>query len=105
MLGSIKNDSLSPFYIESNAFILPCLATDLNNADGLPVVFQEALFSGTPVYCREAFGVSELIINNINGYAFLESSDEFFWANKIIDINSKIDFKLINKIAVNQCKK
>jgi glycosyltransferase involved in cell wall biosynthesis len=101
-LGSQDNRSIHKFYLEANAFILPCFDSDLNDADGLPVVFQEALSSGCPVFCRDSYGIAELIINNFNGYAFDKLDDINFWAAKITEIILNSNRDAIRNLAKKQ---
>lgn len=104
LLGSIDNNLIIPYFENCDGFILPCKFSDLNDADGLPVVFQESLFLGCPVFCRDSFGVSELIINNINGIVFNINDSAIIWASEILKNINSFDRSLITKIAIHQFK-
>ena len=70
-------------YIEilssSNIFILP------TNAECSAIVFCEASAFGLPIYTYETGGVSNYVINDINGYRLPLNSCADDFANKILD--------------------
>ncbi|OYU00737.1 MAG: hypothetical protein CFE36_14360 [Sphingomonadaceae bacterium PASS1] len=101
-VGERDNDYVRQAMRRSDAFLLPCEELNLDHADGLPVVFQEALSEGCPIFCRRAFGVAELIINGINGWAFEGSDDEAVWAKVISSQVKGFDRALIRNVANHQ---
>ena len=73
MHGSIPADRVLGSLRESDAFILLPAEVDFEVADGIPVVYQEALMCGLPVITSDAFGVSEYVWSRVNGLV-LETS-------------------------------
>lgn len=67
--GSQTEDAVRQAMREADIFILtPTIAED-GDRDGLPNVLVEAQSQGLPVVATAVGGVSELIVNKINGYA------------------------------------
>jgi glycosyltransferase involved in cell wall biosynthesis len=103
--GAVSNERARELYLESDALLLPCAELTLADADGLPVVFQEALLAGCPVYCRAAFGVAELIVDGFNGRAFEPGESAENWAASILEELPGLDRGAISGLADKQCKR
>lgn len=100
--GAVGNEAIWPFFDRADAFILPCRGDNLADADGLPVAFQESLLSGCPVFCRDIFGIAELLINGVNGFALPLSLSPIVWADLLITRAKVFDRRLISKLASMQ---
>jgi len=100
--GALQNSEIAVYYESADLFLLPCAERDVNDADGLPVVFQESLSLGCPIFCKDVFGISELIINNINGYAIPISFSAKDCADLIMRTYKKFNRTLIKSIAEEQ---
>lgn len=100
--GDQPNYKIDSYLSAANAFILPCREESLREADGLPVVFQEALSFGLPVFCRKAFGVDEFIIQGVNGFSYEITDKEEIWAQSIVDFVPTADRSEIAKLAKHQ---
>jgi glycosyltransferase involved in cell wall biosynthesis len=87
--GELSHSNALQLLARSEALILPCLEGDLTNADGLPVVFQEATALNVPVFCRRVYGVSELVMDNINGLSFDADATADDWARGILSFFAK----------------
>ncbi len=72
-LGNIPNAAM--YCSKADLFVLP------SNYEGLPIVIIEAMGAGLPIVASNVGGVSELVRDDINGYA-LENNVELF-AEKI----------------------
>ena len=72
-LGNIPN--AGAYCSKSDILMLP------SNYEGLPMVILEAMSFGTPVVASDVGGVSEIVRNDVNGYA-LENDAQLF-ADKI----------------------
>lgn len=79
--GELNHAATLEMLTGADGLLLPCLERNLFDADGLPVVFQEALSRGVPIFSRQAFGVSELVIPGVNGHAFEASATPREWAD------------------------
>jgi glycosyltransferase involved in cell wall biosynthesis len=102
-LGEVTNAQALEILSASDGLLLPCAEKNLDEADGLPVAFQETLLLGRPVFCRDAFGVAELIINGVNGWTFGKDSEPEEWARTIAANVEKYDSSTIRSIANAQC--
>jgi glycosyltransferase involved in cell wall biosynthesis len=101
-MGELPHEEALTLLDCSHALLMPCSDADLSEADGLPVVFQEALRSGCPVFCRAAFGVAELAIDGINGWGFPSSATAEVWASTIVEILPRLDRVLVARLASHQ---
>ncbi|MGA8891068.1 MAG: glycosyltransferase [Anaeromyxobacteraceae bacterium] len=94
-LGAVPNDEVRELCEVSAAFLLPCAESTVDDADGLPVVFQEALLAGCPVFCRSAFGVAELVVDGFNGRSFPVDATPVEWARAITS-----DLATLNPVSI-----
>jgi glycosyltransferase involved in cell wall biosynthesis len=100
--GKVSNEKALSVYSEIDAVLMPCSEDNIADADGLPVAFQEALARGCPVFCRDILGVSEFIINGINGWAFQAEIPAGDWARRILGECRRMDRSLIATLAAHQ---
>ena len=78
-LGNIPNAAM--YCPMADLFVLP------SNYEGLPIVIIEAMGSGLPVVASNVGGVSELVNDDVNGYAL---------ENNVTLFAEKIDYILKN---------
>jgi glycosyltransferase involved in cell wall biosynthesis len=78
-LGHISNFELPRYYNMADILILP------SEMEGVPMVILEALACGTPVVASNVGGISDLIIDAINGMILCELSPERI-SSAIIDV-------------------
>ena len=67
-LGVVENEQVQRLMQQGYGLIVPCAENSLNEADGLPVVFQEAIQQECKIFTRNVWGVGELITKD-NGIA------------------------------------
>lgn len=79
-LGNITNAGRYNKYID--LFVLP------SDYEGLPIVILEAMSFGKPIVASNVGGISEIVINDINGYTVENSPEKFA---------KKIEYILENK--------
>lgn len=76
ILGSVSDNQLIDELDRSTAFLLPCVVARDGNRDGIPVVLMESMAMKTPPITTNVSGISELVINNENGFLCSERSVE-----------------------------
>lgn len=94
--GQMDHEAVLDLLASSDGLLLPCEEKTLDNADGLPVVFQEALSLGVPVFCRQAFGVAELLIDGVNGLSFPVDASPETWARRLSETAGYFDPKIVS---------
>ena len=94
-VGQMEHGAVLDRLAEADGFLLPCEERTLRDADGLPVVFQEAIALGVPVFCRQAFGVAELVIDGVNGRAFGVDAPAEVWAEGLAALAGRLDPRLV----------
>lgn len=96
--GAVENKIVADLISDSWGLIIPCSDKVLANTDGLPVVFQEALRLGRPVFTRKILGVYEFVIDGFNGLSFDRHACANTWADKIDGFNySPEEINMVSK--------
>jgi len=85
-------------YYENNGVDL---FINLSDIEGIPVSVMEAMSYGIPSIARDVGGISELVINGLNGILLPENTDANFISLKI---NNLIDAKERNLDYFNRKK-
>lgn len=94
-LGQMDHSAVLDRLAGADGFLLPCEERTLRDADGLPVVFQEAIALGVPIFCRQAFGVAELLIDGVNGRSFAVDAPPEAWAEGLAELAGRLDPRLV----------
>ena len=84
-LGNIIN--ASRYNQVADLYLLP------SNYEGLPIAIIEAMSYGLPIVASNVGGVSEIVINDVNGFSIENNTDDFV---------EKIDYILNNKDIYNK---
>ena len=98
-LGAMGSEEVKTEISKADCLLLPSTDDSLTHADGLPVVFQESLLLGVPVYCRDAFGIDEFIVQGFNGRSFNRNQNADVWAGRIIADMQSVDRNEIMSLA------
>jgi glycosyltransferase involved in cell wall biosynthesis len=80
--GNLPNAGLYNQFID--LFVLP------SNYEGLPIVIIEAMCFGKPVVASNVGGISEIVVNNENGYVVENKAEEFVQKIKYILENEDV---------------
>ena len=83
MLGMVSRQEVAKLCAESDAFIFP------SAAEGMSLACLEAMGSGLPIVCTPNSGVSDLVLEGVNGY-IVEPGDVEAVANAISQLGSDI---------------
>jgi len=67
LIHGLRQDELLDCYNRADCFVLPCIISDDNDRDGIPVVILEALAMEIPVVSTNVSGIPEVVINNQTG--------------------------------------
>lgn len=78
-IGKIPNNDVSKYLIEADVFVLPSIS------EGFPNVILEAMAAGLPIVSTNVYGLSEIIINEENGY-LVEPKNPQQLANRLLQI-------------------
>ena len=81
-LGSVENNKLKDIYLNHDILILPSLSEPWG------LVIEEAQFFKTPVIVSKNCGVSELVVDGVNGFVIDESSGKEI-KNTILNISDE----------------
>ncbi len=95
--GWVQNKEIMKYY-ENNGVDL---FINLSDIEGIPVSVMEAMSYGIPSIARDVGGISELVINGLNGILLPENTDANFISLKI---NNLIDAKRRNLDYFNRKK-
>lgn len=67
-LGPKTKDDLRELYASCDVFAAPSVQAANGDKDGLPVAILEAMASGAPVVASDIAGISEAVIDGVNGH-------------------------------------
>jgi glycosyltransferase involved in cell wall biosynthesis len=95
-LGNVPNARLYNQCVD--LFILP------TNYEGLPIVILEAMSFGKPVVASDVGGISEIVINDENGYVVENTAEAFVKKIKYILENEDI-YRIFSENALCRFKK
>jgi len=91
-VGYIDNSVLPKYYASSDLFVLPSIETKGGDTEGLGVVLLEAMGCGTPVIGSNIGGITDIIVNGINGFLIIPENPQDL-SDKIIKILSNNDLR------------
>lgn len=90
--GYVKDTDLPAYYRSANVFVLPSINLG-GQSEALGVVTLEAMASGTPVIATDVGGVSDIVVDEYNGFLVPEKSPQEI-SNKIIELFSNKDIMI-----------
>jgi glycosyltransferase involved in cell wall biosynthesis len=61
-IGPVPNDSIPPYLVVSDVFVLPTLA------EGLPIVCLEAMAAALPIVATRVGGIPSMVEDGVNGF-------------------------------------
>lgn len=73
-VGPVPNDRLPEYYATADIFIGPSIVARSGDTEGLPVVFMEAMASGTAVIGTDVGGIPDIIRNEKTGLLIEEKN-------------------------------
>lgn len=85
--NGLPNDLVIPYYLKADIFVLPAIATDTGDVDGIPNTVIEAAFAKLPIITTDAGSISELIQNDKTGIV-IPQKDGAAIANAIIGLKN-----------------
>jgi glycosyltransferase involved in cell wall biosynthesis len=88
----VKDTDLPAYYRSANVFVLPSINLG-GQSEALGVVTLEAMASGTPVIATDVGGVSDIVVDEYNGFLVPEKSPQEI-SNKIIELFSNKDIMI-----------
>ncbi len=69
--GKVPNEQIAPYFAAADAFVFA------SKTETQGIVILEAFAGATPVYALDASGVSDLVVEGVNGRLCEENQDEF----------------------------
>lgn len=66
-LGAKTHEDLKAIYASADVFVIPSVTTKDGDQEGFGLVMLEAMASGLPVIASNSGGITQLIINEVNG--------------------------------------
>jgi len=67
LCGALPHEEVIEKYKQATMFVLPCIASQDGNVDGIPNVLAEAMAMQVPVISTHLSGIPELVEDRING--------------------------------------
>ena len=83
LIGTISQKHLPALYRAAHVFLLP------STYEIYGMVMLEAMYFGVPVISTASAGAKVIIQQDVTGY-ILDTFDTSLWAEKIVDINEKV---------------
>ena len=103
-IGKIRAEEKDTFYKSIDSFVLPSIALK-NDQDGIPVVLMEAVAYSLPIISTDVSGISEICVDEYNGYLLNEKNADNI-ADAIIKLmenkNIQRNFAINSKKISNQ---
>lgn len=81
LLGSMNQDEVRSFMIDSDIFLAPSITASNGDQEGIPVVLMEASALCLPVVSSFHSGIPELIENNVSGFLSHERDIDSIYDN------------------------
>jgi len=94
--GMVKSDEINQYYKLGNVFI----TASTSETQGLTYI--EAMASGLPVVCKKDKAIEELIIDNENGFTFINEEEFIRGVNTILNKDDISEFKKNAKITASK---
>lgn len=89
-VGKVSNEETTPYFQAADAFLFA------SKTETQGIVILEAFAGKTPVYALDATGISDLVVNGVNGY--LTKENIFFYAENIVDfLNGRADVEALSQ--------
>jgi glycosyltransferase involved in cell wall biosynthesis len=67
LCGALRHEEVIEKYGQATVFVLPCIASQDGNVDGIPNVLAEAMAMQVPVISTRLSGIPELVEDQVNG--------------------------------------
>lgn len=83
-LGSLDNQKVYQFYKNSNVDVF----INVSESEGVPVSIMEAMSCHIPIIAPNIGGISDMVINNYNGFLLSSKSE----VNEIVMVLKNVDF-------------
>lgn len=99
-VGLIEEDERKKFYTDIDIFVMPSIKLK-NDQDGIPVVLMEAIATGLPLISTDVSGISEICIDDFNGFLIRQKSSSAIVKSLERLIDSKDNY---NKFSKNSLK-
>ena len=98
-LGAKTHEELKVIYASADVFVCPSVTAKDGDQEGFGLVMLEAMASGLPVVASNSGGITQLIIDEVNGLLCKEKCiDEIANKTKCILDDKELQYKIIKNI-------
>lgn len=95
-LGAKTHEELKVIYASADVFVAPSVTAKDGDQEGFGLVMLEAMASGLPVIANNSGGITQLIINEVNGLLCKEKcADELAYKIKCMLNDIELQYKVI----------